>query len=45
MAEVMELICPTSEAKYFCKWGWTQGSKNCPTGKSLKLFPRDQNGA
>jgi hypothetical protein len=26
------MICPTGEAKYFCKRGWTQ---KCPTGKSL----------
>jgi hypothetical protein len=25
------MICPTGEAKYFCKGDWTQ---NCPTGKS-----------
>jgi hypothetical protein len=32
MAGVVEVICPTGEAKYFCKWGWTE---NSPTGKSL----------
>jgi PAS domain-containing protein len=21
--ELVELICPTEKAKYFCKWGWT----------------------
>jgi len=30
-AAVVEVICPTGEAKYFCKWGWTE---NRPTGKS-----------
>jgi len=29
------MICPTGEAKYFCKWGWTPLSTNCPSGKSL----------
>jgi hypothetical protein len=29
------MICPTGEAKYFCKQGWTPLSTNCPTGKSL----------
>jgi hypothetical protein len=33
--EFVEMICPTGEAKYFCKWGWTPLSTNCPTGKSL----------
>jgi hypothetical protein len=28
------MICPTGEAKYFCKQGWTALSKNRPTGKS-----------
>src|ERR1700716_1418594 len=26
--ESVEMICPTGEAEYFCKGGWTQ---NCPT--------------
>jgi hypothetical protein len=30
------MICPTGEAKYFCKWGWTPLSTNRPTGKSLE---------
>jgi len=30
------MICPTGEAKYFCKQGWTALSKNRPTGKSLE---------
>src|ERR1700730_13393367 len=29
--EFVEMICPTGEAKYFCKWDSTQ---KCPTGKS-----------
>src|ERR1700730_8320416 len=33
--EFVVMICPTGEAKYFCKWGWTPLSTNCPTGKSL----------
>src|SRR5450755_3784805 len=32
--EVVEMICPTGEAKYFCKWDWTALSTNRPTGKS-----------
>src|SRR6266851_2842978 len=32
--EFVEMICPTGEAKYFCKQGWTALSKNRPTGKS-----------
>ena len=34
--EFVEMICPTGEAKYFCKWGWTQ---KCPTGKSPRREP------
>jgi hypothetical protein len=30
------MICPTGEAKYFCKQGWTHLSANRPTGKSLE---------
>src|SRR5450432_3374031 len=33
---VVEMICPTGEAKYFCKRGWTRLSTNRPTGKSLE---------
>jgi hypothetical protein len=29
------MICPTGEAKYFCKQGWTRLSTSRPTGKSL----------
>jgi len=28
------MICPTGEAKYFCKEGWTPLPTNRPTGKS-----------
>src|ERR1700674_840943 len=31
--EFVEMICPTGEAKYFCKGDSTQ---KCPTGKSLE---------
>jgi hypothetical protein len=30
------MICPTGEAKYFCKRGWTRLSTNRPMGKSLE---------
>jgi hypothetical protein len=33
--EVVEMICPTGIAEYFCKNGWTEISQNCPSGKSL----------
>src|ERR1700730_6618522 len=33
--EFVEMICPTGEAKYFCKRGWTPLSTNRPTGKSV----------
>jgi hypothetical protein len=33
--EFVEMICPTGEAKYFCKEGWTPLSTSRPTGKSL----------
>jgi hypothetical protein len=32
--EFVEMICPTGEAKYFCKGDWTHDSTNRPTGKS-----------
>src|SRR6266436_10186623 len=32
--EFVEMICPTGEAKYFCKRGWTPLSTSRPTGKS-----------
>jgi hypothetical protein len=31
------MICPTGEAKYFCKGGWTRLSTTRPTGKSAGL--------
>src|SRR5712664_4069267 len=34
--EFVEMICPTGEAKYFCKGDSTQ---NCPTGKSPRREP------
>jgi hypothetical protein len=30
------MICPTGEAKYFCKGDWTHCSTKRPTGKSLE---------
>jgi hypothetical protein len=32
--EFVEMICPTGEAKYFCKGDWTGNSLICPSGKS-----------
>jgi hypothetical protein len=32
--EVVEMICPTGEAKFFCKGGWTGFSTARPSGKS-----------
>jgi hypothetical protein len=32
--ELVDLICPTGQAKYFSRGGWTGFSENCPTGKS-----------
>src|ERR1700675_1850083 len=32
--EFVEMICPTGEAKYFCKGGWTGFSSTRPSGKS-----------
>jgi hypothetical protein len=32
--ELVEMICPTAKAKYFCKEGWTAISQNNPSGKS-----------
>ena len=34
--EFVEMICPTGEAKYFCKGDWTANSLICPSGKSLR---------
>jgi hypothetical protein len=33
--EFVEMICPTGEAKYFCKGDWTGFSTARPSGKSL----------
>jgi hypothetical protein len=35
MTRLIEMFLPTTEAKYFCKGGWTPLSTNRPTGKSL----------
>jgi hypothetical protein len=35
MAMDIDLIWVCGEAEYFCKWGWTPGSTNCPSGKSV----------
>ncbi len=35
MARLIEMFLPTTEAKYFCKEGWTPLSTNRPTGKSV----------
>jgi len=34
MARLIEMFLPATEAKYFCKEGWTPLSTNRPTGKS-----------
>src|SRR5713226_3885428 len=34
MTRLIEMFLPTTEAKYFCKEGWTALSTNRPTGKS-----------
>jgi hypothetical protein len=34
MREFVEMICPTGEAKYFCKGDWTGFSTARPSGKS-----------
>jgi hypothetical protein len=33
--ELVEMICPTGKAEYFCKGGWTQKSLSSPSGKSV----------
>jgi hypothetical protein len=38
--EFVEMICPTGEAKYFCKRDSTALSTNRPTGKSLDCGER-----
>src|SRR5216684_3240071 len=34
--EFVEMICPTGEAKYFCKGDWTPNSLICPSGRSIR---------
>jgi hypothetical protein len=31
--ELVEMICPTAKAKYFCKGGWTAISQKQPVGQ------------
>jgi hypothetical protein len=33
--KLVEVICPTGQAKYFLREGWTQTLQNCPSGKSV----------
>src|SRR6266850_2211193 len=35
--EFVEMICPTGEAKYFCKGYWTAKAVICPSGKKRRL--------
>jgi hypothetical protein len=39
-AELVEMICPTGKAEYFCKGGWTGNSVICPSGKSVDRQPQ-----
>src|SRR5450631_2875185 len=34
--EFVEMIYPTGEVKYFCKWDWTAFLQDGPSGKSLR---------
>ncbi len=34
-AELVEMICPTGKAEYFCKGGWTGKSLICPSGNPI----------
>ena len=36
MARVVDLICPTGKAKYFCEKGWTRICAMRPSGKSVR---------
>src|SRR5712664_1438824 len=36
--EFVEMICPSGEAKYFCKQGWTTNSLICPSGNQIELL-------
>jgi len=38
--KLVEVICPTGQAKYFLREGWTQTLQNCSSGKSV-LFCAD----
>jgi hypothetical protein len=42
--EFVEMICPTGEAKYFCKGDWTGKSEPRPTGKSVQSAGDAQRG-
>src|ERR1700690_4106549 len=33
--ELVEMICPTGKAEYFCQEGWTRICARCPSGKSV----------
>src|SRR5258706_14123105 len=35
--ELVEMICPTAKAEYFCEGGWTGNSSGNPSGKSVAL--------
>jgi hypothetical protein len=35
--QLIKLLLPIGEAKYFCKEGWTAKLQNSPSGKSLSL--------
>ena len=37
-AELVEMICPTGKAEYFCKGGWTGKSLICPSGNSVDVY-------
>jgi hypothetical protein len=37
MAGDKPMILSKKEAKYFCRWGWTEGAQNNPSGKSVCL--------
>jgi hypothetical protein len=37
-AELVEMICPTGKAEYFCKGGWTGNPPDSPSGKSVDVY-------
>jgi hypothetical protein len=43
--EFVEMICPTGEAKYFCKRDSTDPFSASPSGKSLPMKPLAPAGA